>query len=133
MNTFKNFKGQTIKNIIFFATAFLLIVLISLCIKGTAHSMEKSEGADEMESYYRSVEKEYVSSVKEVLKDFGLENSGVMLTKTVDASGTRSYVLSINHRRLKEGTSFDTKGLISALYEIEIGIPESTISIMTTG
>ena len=133
MNTSKDFKGQAIKNIIFFATAVLLVVLISLCIKGTAHSMEKSEGADEMESYYRSVEKEYVSSVKEVLKDFGLENSGVMLTKTIDAEGARTYVLSINHRRLKEGTSFDTEGLINALYEIEIGIPESTISIMTTG
>lgn len=111
-----------------------LIAAISLLIKGTVHGMESKDSTRAMESYYRSVEKEYVDSIKECLNHEGFNNAGVMLTKIIDADGNREYTLTINHHRFAKEMSNDEKiqSVLEKVSDIPLDIENISFSIMTT-
>ena len=86
-------------NICFWTVTVIMVMLISLLFKGSAHSMSKDEAN---KKYYLQIEREYISNVRQALDKSGYQNAGVMLTSVTGADGERQYTLSINHRRIKE-------------------------------
>ena len=83
--------------------------LFSITVKGN-----RSEDNAVWNEYYAPMESEYVSEVRQFLKDSGYVNSGVTLTHTTDENLNRVYTLSIHHRRL-EGCSEERRGEISGV------------------
>lgn len=102
------------------------IIAISLMVKGTVYGMEKGIGSDSMEKYYESLEKEYLSSVEDILDESGYETAGVMLNKIIYPEGNREYTLSIHYRR---NIDADT---VNRIEKEPLAIENSVISIMTT-
>lgn len=75
----------------------LLIILVAACLCSmTAKSLQAKRNA-ETERYYVSLEQAMVKSVRGYLNRTGLKNSGVMLTRVVDAEGYRQYKLTVHH------------------------------------
>ena len=63
--------------------------------------MSKGDMTDrELEGYYRQVEKELLGQTREQLEVLGYKNSGVTLTRVVDAQGNRDYTFTIHHRKI---------------------------------
>lgn len=104
----------------------IAVIVIAFCIKGTAYSMEKNDGSTDMERYYISLEKEYVSEVKAILDSEGYTNAGVMMTKMVSVDGNRDYTLTIHHKKTVE------KEVLNSIANLELPIGKSSISVMTT-
>lgn len=76
--------------------AVALAMAAVLCI---AESI-KSQAADTLEAqeeYYEQLEREYISQVRGFLAEQGYCNSGVTLSRIVDAEGQRSYRVLIYH------------------------------------
>ena len=73
--------------------------LFTITVKGN-----RSDDNAVWNEYYAPMESEYVSGVREYLKENGYANSGVTLTHTTDEELNRVYTLSVHHRRL-EGCS----------------------------
>lgn len=75
----------------------LLIILVATCLCSmTAKSLQAKRNA-ETECYYNSLEQGMVKAVRGYLNRTGLKNSGVMLTRVVDAEGYRRYKLTVHH------------------------------------
>lgn len=118
-----------IKDLLFFVFTIILIVLISLLFKGTVYSMPKSASAELDEKYFISIEKQYVSEIKDALADEGYLNAGVMLTKIVDADGNREYTLCVNHKKLSDDAK--NKNIVASVIEgIELPVENSGITVM---
>lgn len=76
-------------------TVLFLLVAVLLCagsvVSGTKISTEDTE------EYYREKEYELVTDIREMLQREGLENSGVMVTRVVEADGSRRYTVTVHH------------------------------------
>lgn len=110
-----------LERILYFLGLVLCGIVISLCFKGTAHSMEKNDAA--CESYYRTIEAEYIKEVKSALTELGYKNSGVMLNRIVNAEGGREYTLSINNKSIKSSEEIEdtVKNIWYNSYSIQLG------------
>ena len=87
------------KNLLFAAATIILILITAFSIAGTV--MSKGDMTDrELESYYHQVEKELLGRTREQLEELGFRNSGVTLTRVVDAEGNRDYTFTIHHRKI---------------------------------
>ena len=87
------------KNLLFVAATIILVLITAFCIAGTV--MSKGDMTDrELEGYYRQVEKELLGQTREQLEEMGYKNSGITLTRVVDAEGNREYTFTIHHRRI---------------------------------
>lgn len=85
------------------AFGFLTILLISItvfCTTMTVMGQEKS-GRKTEEQEYRELERGYVKDIRGYLNEQGYENSGIALTKVLEADGSRSYTLQVHHRRIQ--------------------------------
>ncbi|MBR1931289.1 MAG: hypothetical protein IJ833_07460 [Lachnospiraceae bacterium] len=82
--------------------AFLLfwVIVASLCIVVTVFSREALSRSEE-EAYYQTLEKEMERQVREYLNEQGFQNSGVMLTRVMEADGSREYTLTVHHSRIE--------------------------------
>ena len=85
--------------IVFVAVTAFLVAVIAFCVAGTVIS-QSDIGAQEMENYYRAQEKELLEETKEYLNELGYQNSGVTLTRVVDAEGNREYTFTIHHHKI---------------------------------
>lgn len=83
----------------FFFSTFALIVFIVFCMAETVHGQEDIQRA-EQERWYREREAVLLADTREYLSDAGFLNSGVTLSRTVDAEGNRSYTFTIHHRKI---------------------------------
>ena len=71
----------------------------------------------ELESYYRQVEKELLGQTREQLEALGFKNSGVTLTRVVDAEGNREYTFKIHHRKIDVMNEWEQENLAKKLTE----------------
>lgn len=83
----------------FYCSTFVLVVFIVFCVTGTVHGQEDIQRA-EREHWYREREASLLADTREYLSDAGFLNSGVTLSRTVDAEGNRSYTFTIHHRKI---------------------------------
>ena len=98
-----------------FATATIaLVAVIAFSIAGTVIS-QTDIGEQEQEAYYRAQEKELLEETKAYLTELGYKNSGVTLTRVVDASGRREYTFTIHHGKIDRMSEVEREELAKDL------------------
>lgn len=83
----------------FIVVTVCLILVIAFSITGTVKSQSR-EALAAQESYFREQEKQLAKDIREWLYDKGYRNSGVNLTRVVNADGERIYTVSVHHRAI---------------------------------
>lgn len=101
----------------FWAVTSILVTVTAFCCVGTVVS-RTDFSARELEHYDRERERQLVEDIREFLRQQGYGNSGVMLTRVVDADGSREYTLSIHHRRITTLGEEERERLAEELQEI---------------
>lgn len=92
-------KVRKIQRILTALCAAALVGIALVCTSATVHSSEKIERRDR-EKYYRELEEAYVEEVRLFLTEEGFRNSGITMTKVIDEDESRSYTVTIHHRRM---------------------------------
>lgn len=111
------------KKIFFQTKGFLMVVIVLLCvtgflIKGTIVSQAKSRIQQENEVYHE-MEKDYIRKTREILKNKGFENSGVNLTKVIDADGKRTYTMVVHNSKINRLSEEEKEELKAQLESVE--------------
>lgn len=83
----------------FIVVSFVLILFIFFCAVGTVQGQENICRV-EKERWYREREAALLADTRQYLSESGFRDSGVTLSRTVDAEGSRSYTFTIHHRRI---------------------------------
>ena len=108
-------RRQAVSNVAFYVVTVVLILIIVLCVGGTARSESRDE-AQRVEN--RVQEQQLLTDVRQYLKNNGYTNSGVTLTYVTDAngccnsgvtltyvmdeSGACDYTFTIHHKRIND-------------------------------
>ena len=92
-------RRQAVSNVAFYVVTVVLILIIVLCVGGTARSESRDE-AQRVEN--RVQEQQLLTDVRQYLKDNGYANSGVTLTYVTDADGGPEYTFTIHHKRIND-------------------------------
>lgn len=98
----------------FIAITVLLVLVSAFCITETVKS-QSSKDMEISEEYYRQAEKQYVKEMREYLGEAGFSNSGIMLTRTVFADGSREYRITVHNSRFDNLKQEEKEELIDAL------------------
>lgn len=80
----------------FVAATIILVSVAAFSFAGTVISRAECS-AGELEGYYREREEQLVKDTRIYLEEQGFFNSGVMLTRVVEADGSRAYTVTIHH------------------------------------
>ncbi|MBD5465611.1 MAG: hypothetical protein HDR22_07310 [Lachnospiraceae bacterium] len=78
-----------------------LIFSTVLSIAGTAHSMD-ADTYGLKDGLIKEQEKECLRKIKEVLKSYQCNNSGITMTKVIDRDGNRQYRILLHHKNIKD-------------------------------
>ena len=101
----------------FWAVTIMLVFVTAFCFAGTVRCGTGS-GGQELENDYRERERQLVEKAREYLDRQGYADSGVMLTRVVDADGSREYTLRIHHGRIAGLSGKEREKLVNGLQEI---------------
>lgn len=101
-------------NLGFVAVTILLILLTALCFAGTVASRTTLDSS-ELEGYYRQQEEQLVSRARDFLEEQGFVYSGVMLTRVVEADGSRAYTLTVHHGEIDRMSAPEREALAERL------------------
>lgn len=112
----------------FWAVTIILVIVTAFCCAGTVMSRTDFT-AQELEHYYQELERQLVKDVREYLRQQGYSNSGVMLTRVVDADGSREYTLNIHHSRIAALSEEERERLTEKLQEIMFADQDCVFSI----
>ena len=83
-------RRQAVSNVAFYVVTVVLILIIVLCVGGTARSESRVQ------------EQQLLTDVRQYLKNNGYTNSGVTLTYVTDADGDPEYTFTIHHKRIND-------------------------------
>lgn len=103
------------ENLLFCGITLLLTAIAAFCVTSTVTSRERMTESEE-EMYYRSREQEFVQKTRVFLNEAGYRDSGIMLTRVVDAEGARDYTMTVHHHRI---SGMDEEGRESLARELE--------------
>lgn len=92
-------RRQAVSNVAFYVVTVVLILIIVLCVGGTARSESRDE-AQRVEN--RVQEQQLLTDVRQYLNNNGYTNSGVTLTYVTDADGDPEYTFTIHHKRIND-------------------------------
>lgn len=98
----------------FVAATVILVSVAALSFAGTVMCRTNLSEA-ELEGYYREKEQQMVKDTRGYLNRNGFDNSGVMLTRVVDGSGSRMYTLTVHHRGIDRMEEAERKALAQEL------------------
>lgn len=93
------------KNLKWILTTIVLILVTAFSIAGTVISKTDFK-TGELEQYYLQKEKQLTEDVRDFLNQKGYRNSGVTVTRVVEANGNREYTVTVHHGdidRMTEG------------------------------
>lgn len=108
---------QAVKEVVFILFTAVLVLVCVFLLTGTAKGQSKDALMVE-EEYYQILEEGYVRRIRDCLEEKGFCNSGVTLTKTVEATGERSYEILIHHKRLFRLTEAQQERLFTEIEEM---------------
>lgn len=83
----------------FMAATVMLVLVAALSIAGTVMCRTRPDHT-ELEGYYLEKEAQLVKDTMAYLDGHGFTNGGVMLTRVVDGDGSRTYTVTVHHRRI---------------------------------
>ncbi len=88
-----------IRNIIYSAAAIVfaigLIIGFTLSVHGTSNIAESQRN-----EYLKARGEEYKEIIRDYLDEEGYNNAGLMLTYVTESDGSRTYFVSVHHKRL---------------------------------
>ena len=108
---------RRLENIGFVAMTLGLVLVMALCCRGVVLS-RTNVSAQELEGYYQVLEEGMVEDARQMLSARGFANSGVMLTRMIDESGSRQYTLTVHHGRINKMSEEDRQILMAELEQI---------------
>lgn len=109
--------NRVVKEVLFVLFTVVLVLVCAFFVSGTVVSQSR-EALRVDEEYYQELEERYVREIRDCLNDQGFCNSGVTLTKTVEATGERNYEVLIHHKRLSRLTGKEQAELFSEIEEM---------------
>ena len=89
-----------------FIAVTIILVLVAAYFCAETVKCRTDVSAQEMEAFYLEKEEELVAETRAFLKKEGYENSGVMLTRVVDADGGRQYTMIIDGEEIPLSKEF---------------------------
>lgn len=101
----------------FMAVTIILVLVTAFFCAGTVMSRTDFD-ARELESYYREKESRLVKDTWTYLNRQGFADSGVMLTRVVEADGSRAYTVTVHHGRLDSLSEAEREQLAEELEEL---------------
>ncbi|MCM1026643.1 MAG: hypothetical protein NC432_09410 [Roseburia sp.] len=101
----------------FWTATVILVLIAALFVGGTVKSGTNPDLA-ELEGYYGGLEEQLVKDMRVCLDERGLADSGVMLTRIVDADGSREYTIAVHHRNIGGMTAVEREELKAALEKL---------------
>ena len=134
-NTYLNRKENNstfVKNMAFILFTACLILLSAFFISGTVQSQTAGKLCVD-EKFYQDLEKEYVKEVRAFLSEQGFENSGVTLTRVVDAQGKREYDVTLHHKYLDKLCAEEREALFEAIAEMAFQAEGCTFTVELLG
>lgn len=114
-------------NLGFVAVTIILVLLTALCFAGTVASRTTLDSS-ELEGYYRQQEEQLVSRAREFLEERGFVYSGVMLTRVVEADGSRAYTLTVHHGEIDRMSAPERDALAERL--ADLAFQDGTLEVM---
>ncbi len=108
-------RRQAISNVAFYVVTVVLILIIVLCVGGTARSESRDE-AQRVEN--RVQEQQLLTGVRQYLKNNGYTNSGVTLTYVTDADGDPEYTFTIHHKRINDMSEEEREAFSAELMQV---------------
>lgn len=114
-------------NLGFVAVTIILVLLTALCFAGTVASRTTLDSS-ELEGYYRQQEEQLVSRAREFLEEQGFVYSGVMLTRVVEADGSRAYTLTVHHGEIDRMSAPERDALAERL--ADLAFQDGTLEVM---
>lgn len=100
----------------------LLLLMTFFLATGIKANGRSNRVPDITGEYYRQIESEYLSDVRDKLTDSGFSNAGLSLTKQVDDNGAFDYTLSVHHRRIEKMDVAERAKLTDMITENDIVI-----------
>lgn len=97
-------------------TVLFMLVAVLLCTETAVSGTDV--GAKELEEYYREKEYELVADIRGMLQREGLENSGVMVTRVVEADGSRNYTVTVHHGDIDNMSEVERQQLLLRLEDL---------------
>lgn len=111
-----------------FAAATILLVLVAVfSFAGAAVCRAADSGWEELENRYRDLERQLVQDTRDYLNLQGFSDSGVMLTRVVEADGTREYTVTIHHRAIEGMREKERLELAAALEEFAFELEDGSL------
>lgn len=111
----------------FVAVTIILVLVAALFFTKTVMSRTDIDAA-ELEGYYRVKEEALVKDTREYLSAHGFQNSGVMLTRVVDAEGKRYYTVTVHHGEIDRMTKEERAELADKMSELDFADENCTFS-----
>lgn len=104
-------------NMGFMVATFALVFVMTFCC--TSVVMSRTDvSVQELEGYYRQLEKGLVEDARLFLYEKGFADSGVMLTRVIDESGSRQYTLTVHHGRITRMDEEERQVLMAELQQL---------------
>lgn len=98
----------------FWAATVILVSVAVLSFAGTV-MCRTNLSSEELDGYYREKEERLVKDTRAYLNRSGFDNSGVMLTRVVDGSGSRMYTVTVHHREIDRMEEAEREALAQEL------------------
>ena len=115
------------QNILLAITTIILLLLIAFFSRETVQAQREGKITVD-DAGQEQLEKEHEETVKAILKEHNISNSGVMMTKVIYGDGKREYTITINNRIIQQMTSYEQAQLKKELENITFPLQDFTFS-----
>lgn len=100
-----------------------VLIILSLWFFISEKVMSQNNGTVTVdEEAFLELEGNYLSQVKTYLEEEGFQNSGVALTRVVEEDGSRSYEITLHHKKLNKLSSEEQEALKENIEELAFGV-----------
>lgn len=102
---------------------FTVFMILSLWFFISEKVMSQNNGTVTVdEAAFLELEGNYLSQVKVYLEEEGFRNSGVALSRVIESDGSRSYEITLHHKKLNELSLEEQEQLKADIEEMAFGV-----------
>lgn len=124
MRTLKMLKQRNYTVKIVAMLVLAVLVLWSICsIKANA-----AERAENDKTEYQLQESQLKSEIRDCLEEMGYNNSGITMTKVIDADNSREYTVLVHHQDLDTGDLEKVNEIYGILNQIQMPGENMTVN-----
>ena len=111
-----------------------VLIILSLWFFISEKVMSQNNGTVTVdEEAFLELEGNYLSQVKSYMEKEGFQNSGVALTRVVEEDGSRSYEITLHHKKLNKLGREEQEALKENIEELAFGVSGCEFQIKFLG